>query len=673
MHHRRRQSPGPLSRSIRSFLDWAHWAGACLAVILLVTGACGGGGTDERAGRVVVLGLDGVDPGFVAQLVEQGKLPHFAELARGGASGPLRSQHPLLSPVIWTTIATGRPAVDHGITHFVIENPETGRELPVTSRMRQTPALWNLLTDAGKTTAVVGWWATWPAEDIDGAVISDRTGFHFLLNDPLAEEDLPAVVSPPELQPQVEQRMRRPEEVTAAEVAELADVPEAEASGPFSFGDDLSHLKWALATADSYRNIGLYLQESLDPDLLMVYFEAPDTVSHLFGHLVGRQDLEGELAEQQQRYGRVVEAMYQRADAVVGEFMNRLGPDDVLFVVSDHGFELGELPEDPSKTRDLRRVSHEFHRLDGIFYAYGAGVRPGAQTQEQAQGVSILDLTPTVLALLGLPPSEEMPGRVLTEIFEDLPEPQRIAAYDPSTGSSTGAGDAGAMDEALVEKLRSLGYIGGGAPKADRNLATLQLRAGEYRKAAQIYHRLLQEDPDNPGLNTDFATAMAGLERYDEAAEALERALAAVPDYAPAYYRRGAVAEARGERAAAVADYRRALRYDPDLQGPRRALERLGEPAVERVARTPEEIRSAELLQQAQESARRGGYDEAWELLLEAENLTPEASVVYQYKGNVAFLRGDREAAVSALKKALELDPDDARIQENLRRLQEGG
>jgi tetratricopeptide (TPR) repeat protein len=266
-----------------------------------------------------------------------------------------------------------------------------------------------------------------------------------------------------------------------------------------------------------------------------------------------------------------------------------------------------------------------------------------------------------------------MPGRVLTEVFEDLPDPQRIAAYDPSTGSSTGGEDGGAMDEALVEKLRSLGYIGGGAPKADRNLATLHLRAGEYRKAAQIYHRLLEEDPDNPGLNTDFATAMAGLERFAEALQALERALSAVPDYAPAYYRRGAVAEAQGERVAAVADYRRALRYDPDLQGPRQALERLGESVVEQVARTPEEVRSAELLQQAQELARRGGYEEAWKLLLEAESLTPDASVVYQYKGNVAFLRGDRGAAVAALKKALELDPEDARIRENLRRLQEGG
>ncbi|MCB1054564.1 MAG: alkaline phosphatase family protein [Acidobacteria bacterium] len=627
---------------------------------------------DGAPRKVVILGFDGLDPEAVRRWCEAGKLPHFSQLAEGGAFGRLRSREPLLSPIIWTTIATGRLPVDHGITNFVTRSTTDGEELPVTSRQRRTRALWNLFTDAGRSVAVVGWWASWPAEAVDGAMVSDRAGLHFLLQDELAGEDLPAVVYPPELEADVDAMLRRPEDVGLDELAAYADVPPGALDHPFDFKDQIDHLRWAIATTDAYRAIGEDLERRLDPDLLMVYFEATDSVAHLFGHLVGRHDLAGELAEQQKHYGHVVEAMYRRADAILGEYLERLPDDAVLLVMSDHGFELGELPEDPSKTRDLRRVSAEFHRIDGVFYAYGAGVRPGFEIE----GASILDVTPTVLALAGLPASQEMPGRVLAEAFEGLAVPDRVSTYETGERSAGPTAESGAMDQALLEKLRSLGYLGGGGEEAehvDRNQAALLLEAGRYREAAKAYHQLLEVDPDRADLNTDFAVAMIALGRNEEARAAVDRALEAEPDYAPAYYRRGILEEAAGDLEAAIADYRRAVRFDDKLKGPVKALERLGVPLVAAVASTPETVRSAQLLDQAREAAQRGDYDEAWSLLEEAESLTPEAPVVYQYKSNVAFLRGDRQGAIEALEKALELAPDDARLRANLRRLKEKG
>ena len=140
-----------------------------LAALALLAASCG---SDSGPGRVVVLGLDGMDPQTVDLLMSEGKLPNFARLRQEGAYGRLETSRPILSPIIWTTIATGKTPDQHGIGHFVAVNPQTGEDLPVTSRMRRVKAMWNILSDAGRRVDVVGWWATWPPENVNGAIVS---------------------------------------------------------------------------------------------------------------------------------------------------------------------------------------------------------------------------------------------------------------------------------------------------------------------------------------------------------------------------------------------------------------------------------------------------------------------------------------------------------------------
>ena len=123
---------------------------------MVVALACG---RAPRPGRTIVLGLDGMDPQTVDLLLSEGKLPAFAKLRRDGAYGRLLSSKPLLSPVVWTTIATGKTPDQHGIGHFVAIDEKTGEPLPVTSEMRRVKAVWDILSDAKRKVAVVGWWA----------------------------------------------------------------------------------------------------------------------------------------------------------------------------------------------------------------------------------------------------------------------------------------------------------------------------------------------------------------------------------------------------------------------------------------------------------------------------------------------------------------------------------
>src|SRR5262249_38514102 len=161
-------------------------------------------------------------------------------------------------------------------------------------------------------------------------------------------------------------------------------------------------------------------------------------------------------------YGRAVEAMYEYADRLVGGVMDAMDSRTTLVVLSDHGFELGRLQDDPSKTRDMRRVSEAFHRPEGILYLYGSRVKPRTRLRQP----TILAVAPPVLALNGLGRASDMPGRVLAEAL-DLTIPAAVPTYEAagataSTGAA-GTGDAEA-DPEIVKKLSSLGYIGAKSP-----------------------------------------------------------------------------------------------------------------------------------------------------------------------------------------------------------------
>jgi Tfp pilus assembly protein PilF len=639
--------------------------GALLIVALAIAGC----GRSLEPERVIVLGLDGVDPDVVDLLITEGKLPHFQRLKHEGAYARLYSQPPLLSPIIWTTIATGKRPADHGIGHFTTVDPTTGNEMPVTSSMRRVKALWNIFSEAGRGVAVVGWWATWPAEPVSGVLVSDHAGYHFLMEQQLAGEGPPAgVVYPESALDRLGRFLRRPEEIGSDEILSFADVEPAELERPFEFGNDLAHFRWALATAYGYRDLGLDLWRSDSPDLLMVYVEGVDTTSHLFGHVHRQQGLAGELAEQQRRYGLTVEKMYVLADEIVGDFLEAMDEHTALVVLSDHGFKLGELPADPSKTRDMRRVSEAYHRDHGILFVYGAGVRPGVRIEN----ASTVDVAPTVLALAGLPAAADMAGRVLAEVLVAPPLPPVPSYERPGETRAEGATRDDGVDAAVLERLESLGYIGSAASTNDRNLATILLREGRYEEAEHAFRQLVGQSPDDPTLHAALATALAGLGRGDEAFAEFDRALQLDPLEVRAYHNRGRLREAMGDVDAAIEDYRRALRYDAEYEPSRKALERLGVGVTGKLPTSPEELQARELLREANELQRRGDLDGAEARVEQALRLTPDIAAVHQFRGNIAKLKGDRKRAIAEFERALELEPDNALFIKNLRSLREG-
>ncbi|MHC4429812.1 MAG: alkaline phosphatase family protein, partial [Planctomycetota bacterium] len=370
----------------------------------------------------MVIGIDSADWRVIDGLVAEGRMPNLAALRERGTSGPIQTLVDFpLSPVIWTSVATGKTPAKHGITWFLVDQPD-GRRVPVRSHNRKVKALWNILTEKGLQTSVVGWWATYPAEDVgEGVIVSDALGFHGFgrtaregddrrkTHPPERFAELDALV-PPEQQVSVEFARRflhvTPEEYRDARF-DPARHPRRDAGNPI-------HLFQQYAvTARGYTAIAEKLMA--EPyDLFLVYYEQVDSFSHLFmKHAPPKLAWVSE--EDHARYRDVVGEWYAYQDELLGRLLAKMDLDTTaVFVLSDHGFKSGERRIRSEQTVDIN-TAHLDHEPDGIFLAAGPGIRRGARVE----GASVLDLTPTLLYYLGLPVGKDMDGKVLTGIFEE--------------------------------------------------------------------------------------------------------------------------------------------------------------------------------------------------------------------------------------------------------------
>src|SRR5947207_4842586 len=127
--------------------------------------------------HLLLVGWDAADWKVIEPLLSKGEMPNLADLIARGVRGNLSTIHPPLSPMVWTSIATGKRPPRHGIFGFTEPTPDGLSVRPITNRARRTKAFWNIAHQSGKRSIVVGWWPSSPAEPIRGAMVSD----HFAL------------------------------------------------------------------------------------------------------------------------------------------------------------------------------------------------------------------------------------------------------------------------------------------------------------------------------------------------------------------------------------------------------------------------------------------------------------------------------------------------------------
>ena len=126
--------------------------------------------------RVLLIGLDGADWEVMGPLLDAGKLPALQRLIEGGVMAKVASLNPMVSPLLWNSIATGKRAGKHGICGFTEVDPQSLKVRPVTSTSRQCKAIWNILDQEGRHPSTINWFASHPAEPLSGVCVSNLFG-----------------------------------------------------------------------------------------------------------------------------------------------------------------------------------------------------------------------------------------------------------------------------------------------------------------------------------------------------------------------------------------------------------------------------------------------------------------------------------------------------------------
>lgn len=520
--------------------------------------------------RVLLVGWDAADWQMIHPLIEQGLMPTTASLIGTGAWGNLATTRPILSPMLWNSIATGKRPAQHGVHGFTEPNPDGGGVRPSSSTSRKCRALWNMLTQCGLRSNVVGWYASHPAEPIAGAMVSNQFEQYSLV-DGAASPVTAHSVHPPELAEELAALRVLPGEIDASAI--LPFVPEA-ATVMRQENHRLGKLQYMLAQTATVHAVATHLMASTEWDFTAVYYEGIDRFGHEFMHCHPPK-MEQVSEEEFQAYRQCMTGIYRFHDMMLQTLLTMAGEETAVILMSDHGYYNDHLRPDP---REGMAGPVDWHRPFGILAAQGPGIRGGSRLY----GASILDVTPTVLHLLGLPAAHDMPGRVLAEAMIEQTPLERIESWEEVEGECGMHPPEMRIDpvenQAMLDQLAALGYVDAPSDDVEKtirdtiacnqfNLAQSLADARDFAGAVEALSQLDAEQQASEPVQLVFASCYLGLDERAKARAVVEGLMAKAPDEPRLHMMLGTLAFAEGHPEAALVHLDAVEAAEPRLPG----------------------------------------------------------------------------------------------------------
>jgi Tfp pilus assembly protein PilF len=464
--------------------------------------------------RVAVFALDGADWELIHELSDDGRLPNLRALSLAGTTASVQTIQPMVSSMLWTTAATGLTPDRHGVLDFTDRQHHT----PVDAYSRHVPAVWDIADAFGRQSLVASWWTAWPPT-AEGSVFFDEPVE--LVNDAVYPEMLKVRAGALDVPPAT---IGYPQGRRFLNVTENEWDRGVATNNP---ADPIFLFRHVLAKtwSDHRVAINLYNDERLhghDPMLVMVSYEGTDAVNHLFApyHPPLR---DGVNDTYYRMFWPAVTNYYSEVDRLIGEWMNVLPRDTTVIITSAHGFRWGK---DRPHAMPHGRAALSEHRNGGVFIAYG----PHVAASRVPHVMSIYDLAPTIVTLLGLPVSTEMPGHVATWAFRDVVPitSVRVVSYGEFVGERPLATPAHLDPQQYQQILQTIGHLTDPA----RGLNPVLEDAGDGQRAAKPL------SPERWGLYAyynNLGVQLRAQGKLSEAVDAFDRAIDINPTRATPY------------------------------------------------------------------------------------------------------------------------------------------
>ncbi len=410
--------------------------------------------------NVMIIGLDGADWNIINPLLSQNKLPHLASMIQEGSAGVFHTVRPTKSPVIWTSIGTGKTMLKHGVLDWnYVENNNI--KVPYSVDDIRVKFAWEILGDYQYKVGVINWFCTFPASPVNGYLVSDR---YTISIDRYLEYE--GITFPPDLYPKIYPKVVRFDDRQFKTLIKAENIPHylQQARKRFDYIPEqrerqIRFFRRFFLQDKSVENTALYLLESVPVDFFAVYLRLIDTTSH-FASIFLKEELRDRWLQENEELGgpspetekklyqdmtEIIAPVYTYMDNVVGRLKAKAPPDTTFFIVSDHGFNFSTAGYNHYGTPELAH---------GVIIINGPDVKPGSRLND----VSIYDLTPTLLSLYGIPVGEDMDGKIIQEAFSRRLKVKTVPTHDTGR-KSPGQETPRELDEKVLEELRSLGYI----------------------------------------------------------------------------------------------------------------------------------------------------------------------------------------------------------------------
>ena len=478
--------------------------------------------------KLLLIGWDAADWKLIGPLMAKGLMPALKSLIKEGVYGNMSTMNPPFSPMLWTSVATGKTPDKHGVQGFIELMPDMQGLRPVTTNSRTTRALWNIFHNQGLKSNIVGWWPSFPAEPINGVVVSDK--FQNVNKDPKKPSPiLERCIHPKSMVDELKNLRMFPHEITSEHILPFiplaAKINQEKDNGLAAFAKMMSQTV-------SLHNASTYLQRTTEWDFMAIYHDYIDHFCHAYMKFHPPR-LSGVPENLYEIYKDCINGAYRFQDMMLGRTLELIDDDTTVIIISDHGYEAGinrilKMPK-------LNAAPALEHRQFGIFVAKG----PNIKKNEKVFGLGLIDIAPTILNHFDLPIGEDMDGKVALDIFKNPNKPKYIKSWDDING------EFGELekeridrysDQEAMEQLIELGYIDRPDEKIEvaikktkcdlkQNLASVFSGKKNFDKAKEILLELITEkEPiDIAPYLSDLISVCLATKSYDEAEKYLEQ------------------------------------------------------------------------------------------------------------------------------------------------------